>query len=178
MTNREKYNKAFIDCFSVSEDKLNEEFVYQCIPAWDSVGHMGMIAALEDTFDIMMDIDDFKNINDELGHQYGDKSLITITQICRQEMRATDEIARYGGDEFIILLPETSATNAFNLAERICNNIADYKCLTESGESCTLSASLGVAEFDGIETLGSLLHRADQALYEAKHAGKGQVKLI
>ncbi|MBT7599787.1 MAG: diguanylate cyclase, partial [Anaerolineae bacterium] len=127
---------------------------------------------------IMMDIDDFKNINDELGHQYGDKSLITITQICRQEMRATDEIARYGGDEFIILLPETSATNAFNLAERICNNIADYKCLTESGESCTLSASLGVAEFDGIETLGSLLHRADQALYEAKHAGKGQVKLI
>ena len=44
MTNREKYNKAFIDCFSVTEDMLNEEFVYQCIPAWDSVGHMGMIA--------------------------------------------------------------------------------------------------------------------------------------
>ena len=50
MTNREKYNKAFIDCFSVSEEVLNEEFVYQCIPAWDSVGHMGMIAALEDTY--------------------------------------------------------------------------------------------------------------------------------
>ena len=58
MTNREKYNKAFIDCFSVSEEVLNEEFVYQCIPAWDSVGHMGMIAALEDTFDIMMEMDD------------------------------------------------------------------------------------------------------------------------
>jgi len=58
MTNREKYNKVFVDCFSVSETILDEKFVYQCIPAWDSVGHMGMIAALEDTFDIMMDMDD------------------------------------------------------------------------------------------------------------------------
>ena len=58
MTNREKYNKAFIDCFSVTGDMLNEDFVYQCIPAWDSVGHMAMIATIEGTFDIMMDIDD------------------------------------------------------------------------------------------------------------------------
>ncbi len=58
MTNREKYNKVFIDCFSVSEDQLNDKFVYQCIPAWDSVGHMGMIAGLEETFDIMMDMED------------------------------------------------------------------------------------------------------------------------
>jgi acyl carrier protein len=58
MTNREKYNKVFVDCFSVLEDVLNDKFVYQCIPAWDSVGHMGMIAALEDIFDIMMDMDD------------------------------------------------------------------------------------------------------------------------
>ena len=58
MTNREKYNKVFVDCFSVSEKVLNEKFVYQCIPEWDSVGHMGMIAAIEDAFDIMMDMDD------------------------------------------------------------------------------------------------------------------------
>ena len=58
MTNREKYNQTFIECFSVTEDVLNEEFVYQCIPAWDSVGHMGMIADLEDKFDIMLDTDD------------------------------------------------------------------------------------------------------------------------
>jgi acyl carrier protein len=58
MTNREKYNKVFVDCFSISEDQLDENFVYQCIPAWDSVGHMGMIAGLEDAFDIMMDMDD------------------------------------------------------------------------------------------------------------------------
>ncbi|SVD86217.1 uncharacterized protein METZ01_LOCUS439071 [marine metagenome] len=58
MTNKEKYNKVFIDCFAISEDQLDENFVYQCIPAWDSVGHMGMIAGLEDAFDIMMDIED------------------------------------------------------------------------------------------------------------------------
>lgn len=58
MTNKEKYNKVFIDCFSVKEDKLNKDFVYQCIPAWDSVGHMGMIAGLEEAFDIMMDMED------------------------------------------------------------------------------------------------------------------------
>jgi acyl carrier protein len=58
VTNKEKYNKVFIDCFSVTEDQLDENFVYQCIPAWDSVGHMGMIAGLEDVFDIMMDMED------------------------------------------------------------------------------------------------------------------------
>ena len=58
MTNREKYNKVFIECFSVTEEVLNDEFVYQCIPAWDSVGHMGMIAGIEDTFGIMMEMDD------------------------------------------------------------------------------------------------------------------------
>jgi len=58
MTNKEKYDQVFIDVFSVEKSVLNEKFVYQCIPAWDSVGHMGMIAALEEAFDIMMETDD------------------------------------------------------------------------------------------------------------------------
>jgi acyl carrier protein len=58
MNNKEKYNKVFVDCFSVAEDVLNENFTYQCVAAWDSVGHMGMIAALEDTVDIMMETED------------------------------------------------------------------------------------------------------------------------
>ena len=127
---------------------------------------------------IMMDIDDFKSINDELGHKYGDKALEKVAHLCRQQMRVTDEIARYGGDEFIILLPETSAEDAFNLAERICSDVTHSKCVTESGKTCPISISLGVTEFNGKETLGTLLHRADQALYEAKNAGKGRVVLI
>ena len=58
MTNQEKYINVFVECFGVSPDVLNEKFVYQCVPAWDSVGHMGMVAALEDAFDIMMETDD------------------------------------------------------------------------------------------------------------------------
>lgn len=58
MTNKDKYNKVFMDCFSVPQDALNEQFVYQCVPAWDSVGHMGMIASLEEVFGIMMETED------------------------------------------------------------------------------------------------------------------------
>lgn len=58
MTNKEKYDKVFMDCFSVSADMLNENFTYQSVAAWDSVGHMGMIAALEDAFSIMMETED------------------------------------------------------------------------------------------------------------------------
>ena len=58
MTNKEKYDKIFMNCFSVDESALNDEFVYQCVPAWDSVGHMSMIAEIEDKFVIMMEIDD------------------------------------------------------------------------------------------------------------------------
>ncbi|WP_395783138.1 hypothetical protein [Aquirufa sp.] len=58
MTNREKYVQVFVDSFSVNPDQLDENFVYQCVPEWDSIGHMGMIASLEETFDIMMETDD------------------------------------------------------------------------------------------------------------------------
>lgn len=58
MTNQEKYDQIFMDCFSVEKDVLNEKFVYQCVPQWDSVGHMGLIAALEEAFDFMMETDD------------------------------------------------------------------------------------------------------------------------
>ena len=58
MTNKEKYDHIFVDCFSVEKSQLNEEFVYQCVAQWDSVGHMSMIAAIEEAFDIMMETDD------------------------------------------------------------------------------------------------------------------------
>jgi acyl carrier protein len=58
MTNKDKYDKVFMDCFSVPQEALNDQFVYQCVPAWDSVGHMGMIASLEEVFGIMMETED------------------------------------------------------------------------------------------------------------------------
>ena len=124
---------------------------------------------------IMMDVDNFKTINDKYGHRIGDNALVTIAQLCYQQMRSTDFIARYGGDEFVIFLPETSAKEAHTLGKRICRDIAQVSFSTEDGEKYSLSVSIGVAEFNGKETLRALLHRADKALYEAKRAGKNQV---
>lgn len=63
MTNKEKYNKIFMDCFDVDQSKLDDKFVYQSVPAWDSVGHMGMIAAIEETFGITMETDDIVDLS-------------------------------------------------------------------------------------------------------------------
>jgi acyl carrier protein len=76
MSNQEKYQQVFIECFGVAADVLNDQFTYQCVPAWDSVGHMGMIAALEDSFGIMMETDDIVDFSSytkgmELLGKYG-----------------------------------------------------------------------------------------------------------
>lgn len=76
MTNKEKYEQVFMDCFDVEKSALNAEFVYQCIPAWDSVGHMSMISAIEESFDIMMETDDIIDFSSytkgmELVAKYG-----------------------------------------------------------------------------------------------------------
>jgi diguanylate cyclase (GGDEF)-like protein len=123
----------------------------------------------------MMDLDNLKTINDEYGHRAGDDALMTIVQLCRKAMRSSDAIARYGGDEFVILLPETNIEKAFSLAERICQNVNKIPIETIPKSNAFLSVSIGVSEFDGKEKLESLLHRADEALYEAKHLGKNQV---
>ena len=126
---------------------------------------------------IMIDIDNFKSINDEMGHKYGDKALALVTNLCYQQMRSVDSIARYGGDEFVILLPETIAKDAFSFAQRVHRDIIEKKIFTETGKIYSLSVSMGVADISESHTLESLLHQADQALYEAKRKGKGQVVL-
>ena len=123
----------------------------------------------------MMDLDNLKTINDEYGHNAGDNALMTIVQLCQKEMRSSDAIARYGGDEFVILLPETNMEKAFRLAERICQSVNKIVLETKPNNNVFLSVSIGLSEFDGKEKLESLLQRADEALYEAKRSGKNRV---
>jgi len=123
----------------------------------------------------MMDLDNLKTINDEYGHKIGDNALMTIVQLCQKEMRSSDAIARYGGDEFVILLPETNIEKAFSLAQRICQSVNEILIETKPNNNAFLSVSMGVSEFNGKEKLESLLHRADEALYEAKRSGKNRV---
>lgn len=126
---------------------------------------------------IMLDIDDFKQFNDQYGHPKGDTVLKAVSDIIRENLREIDVAARYGGEEFVILLPETDVAGAVAVAERIRASMARYRhAVGEDGESTVQTVSLGVANYpmNNSSTIG-LIEAADQAMYRAKHAGKNQV---
>ncbi|HET7753946.1 MAG TPA: diguanylate cyclase [Anaeromyxobacteraceae bacterium] len=126
---------------------------------------------------LMVDMDHLKPINDLLGHAAGDRAIATIAELLRGELRETDFGARYGGDEFVLLLPHTTAAEGRVLAARLCDRIRDTT-LQVDGQPVALAASFGVSELpDGPpEQAGEeMLRMADAALYEAKAAGRGRV---
>jgi diguanylate cyclase (GGDEF)-like protein len=124
---------------------------------------------------IMLDIDYFKNINDLYGHLVGDRVLIGLASRLLQELRQIDLVGRYGGDEFVALLPETDLTNAVSVAERL-RKVAAGVIIPSASAPVKISLSAGVATLNPeSKDLNSLLHHADQALYEAKRAGRDQV---
>ena len=126
---------------------------------------------------IMLDIDHFKRVNDDYGHQGGDQVLQIFAEACQEVIRSTDLMGRVGGEEFAMLLPDTPLKAAFNLAERLRERINKYPYL--AGEMLIeITASLGVAELHSDDgDFKALLQRADEALYSAKHAGRNQVKI-
>ncbi len=118
---------------------------------------------------IMFDIDNFKRINDNLGHLIGDEAIINIARIGEKAIRGQDSIGRYGGDEFIILLPNLNAIDAKVIAERLRKKI-------ESDSQPHFTISLGVASYpDDGQSFKELLEAADQALYKSKERGKNRV---
>jgi len=121
---------------------------------------------------IMFDIDDLKKINDRFGHLEGDRVIASVASLVRGFLRKADIFARWGGDEFAILLPHTEKQQAYKLAERIRDRITEN--VFEPTES--LSCSFGVEELCSGDSSNSLLSRVDQRLYEAKKSGKNIVK--
>lgn len=122
---------------------------------------------------LMLDLDHFKKINDTYGHQFGDKVLHRIARVITDHCRANDHLGRYGGEEFMILLPETRIDGAIAFAERVRLAIAKT-LLDRNGERITVS--IGVAEWrDGDGTSSSLIAQADRALLEAKAAGRNRI---
>ena len=124
---------------------------------------------------IMLDLDNFKEINDHYGHAVGDQVLYTIAQRCRVSIRQVDILGRYGGDEFAILLPSAELEEAFEIAERVRQAVTQSAVSTQFG-NVSLSISLGVAQASpNMASLSTLLARADAALYQAKKNGRNQV---
>lgn len=125
---------------------------------------------------IMLDVDRFKEINDLYGHLFGDEALVTIADILRGELRDTDTVARYGGDEFMILLPETDLKQARTLADRVLNLVSGRSLQLSPDNPKPLTVSIGIAELQAEnDTSKTLIHRADEGLLAAKAAGRNTV---
>jgi|AntRauTorcE11897_2_1112592.scaffolds.fasta_scaffold08890_2 diguanylate cyclase (GGDEF)-like protein len=124
---------------------------------------------------VMMDIDRFKEINDSYGHQIGDEVLKEIASRAKDELRGSDLLGRYGGEEFVTLLPDTTKEQAGQLAERL-RKIIEAKSFGFDGVELKITASFGVAEFGGDgSTYEDMINIADQRLYKAKRDGRNQV---
>jgi diguanylate cyclase (GGDEF)-like protein len=124
---------------------------------------------------MLLDIDKFKSINDRFGHDAGDLVLKAVAETCKVTKRQTDVVARFGGEEFVLLLPETDEAAAEIAAERLRRAIQDHPHVLP-GETLQVTASIGLAGATlGMAAFEVMLKRADQALYEAKHTGRNRV---
>ncbi len=154
----------------------------------DALTNLGNRHAMRDTFPqeiarcverdfpvslMMIDIDNFKQFNDLFGHIAGDRALSAVAEILRVQFRPHDLLVRYGGDEFAVLLPETSKEQALAIGDRIRQVVSgDTQNSTDSLIQIPVKISMGVAELEPQGTLDAIIRQADAALYRAKHAGR------
>lgn len=123
---------------------------------------------------VMVDLDNFKTINDHHGHQVGDRVLVNVAKILRIGLRKTDSVGRWGGEEFLLILPHTDIGRAVDVAEKV------RRALEESavGDVSHVTASFGVSSFMPGDSCLRILARADEALYDAKRSGRNRVSAL
>lgn len=122
----------------------------------------------------LLDIDNFKKLNDSLGHDAGDQALIHLASVCRETLRPQDTIARFGGEEFIILLPETQIVDAAHVLARLQRELTK-RFFMHDNEKVLITFSAGVTQMTEQDNQASVIKRADEAMYEAKQTGKNRV---
>ncbi len=122
----------------------------------------------------MLDIDNFKKLNDSLGHDAGDEALVHLARVCRETLRPQDTVARFGGEEFIILLPETPLEDAINTLARLQRELT-RKFFMHDNEKVLITFSAGVTLMRTDDSQATVIKRADEAMYEAKKSGKNRV---
>lgn len=124
---------------------------------------------------LMFDIDHFKEVNDTYGHALGDQVLVSIATLCRQIFRSIDIIGRYGGEEFAVLLPETSLSTAKDVAERLRRAISSM-VVSHNDYHISITISIGIASLrTGCTSVNALIEQADEALYSAKNSGRNKI---
>lgn len=143
--------------------KLNEVFNYELQQA----RRYGTLFSI-----LLLDLDNFKKVNDTHGHQKGDEVLVLIAETLRDCTRAADTVGRWGGEEFLIILPETDAGHARSMADKIRQEVEDRSYPLVSGITC----SIGISSFREGDTEDTMTARADKALYKAKDSGRNTVK--
>ena len=121
----------------------------------------------------LLDIDNFKRLNDELGHAAGDTALKMLADVVSKALRPTDLVARYGGEEFVVLLPDTPVDEAGQILTRLQRSLSGGLFMHEN-KQVFVTFSAGVTPYRPGETIEAALERADQALYEAKRTGKNR----
>ncbi|GMR01595.1 MAG: diguanylate cyclase [Gammaproteobacteria bacterium] len=186
MSERVRYSNLVI------ADSLEMQRKYQRFASTDALTGLHNRGWLDDAFDreikrserdelplalIMIDVDDFKNYNDDYGHLAGDQVLITVADAIRSPLRPNDMVARFGGEEFAVLLPETTVKNAKIIAERL----REHVCSAETGildnkKLPAVTISLGVARRQQGYSLDMMIAAADVAMYHAKRNGKNRVE--
>jgi diguanylate cyclase (GGDEF)-like protein len=126
---------------------------------------------------LLLDIDHFKSVNDTAGHPAGDEVLRQIAELLADAVRSIDIVARFGGEEFVLILPQTGQQGARTFAERLCDRIAQNQ-FEAAGRNMRLTVSIGCATFPSADIVSpeDFLARADEALYRAKSEGRNQVR--
>ena len=130
--------------------------------------------AKQDICICMIDIDNFKNINDTYGHHLGDYVIKNLAKKLNTLTRQSDIVARYGGEEFVLLFPNTSIEGAQIIAKKICKEISEQKLINKK-INLSYTISLGLSLYNGEDSIDDFIIKADESLYKAKHAGKNQV---
>lgn len=125
---------------------------------------------------VIIDVDNFKVLNDTYGHQTGDQALIHLVRVAKEELRMLDQVARVGGEEFLIVLPNTKAEEAGNVVSRL-QRVLTKKFFLNNNDRILITFSAGIAQHTPNETQDDLFRRADEAMYEAKRTGKNRVCL-
>lgn len=187
MSERVRYSNLVI------ADSLEMQRKYQRYASTDALTGLHNRGWLDDAFDrevkrserdelplsmIMIDVDDFKNYNDTYGHLAGDKVLVTVAEAIRNPLRPNDLVARFGGEEFAVLLPETTVKNAKIIAERLRENVSTADPGSLEGQLLPkVTISLGIAARQPGYTLDMMIAAADVAMYHAKRNGKNCVDI-